>query len=137
VRSLTPHTTHSPTASSALVLTSKPAVTLPETVPNLSVPNRTLGARLTAISGPYAGQSFPLSHRAVTLGRAADRDIPLPADTSVSRTHARITYEAGRHVVADDGASNGTLVNDHLLDVPLPLQGGDVIQIGATALRYE
>ncbi len=96
-----------------------------------------LGSRLSCIQGPYAGQSFPLSHAPVTIGRAADRAIPLPADTTISRTHARITYADGRHLVADDGSSNGTFVNGGRVTDPRPLSSGDTIMLGDTALRYE
>ena len=103
----------------------------------MSVGSSGLGTRLVCIQGPYAGQSFPLSHAPTTIGRAADRDIALPADTSVSRTHARIVYQASRHVVSDDGSSNGTVVNGSRLAVPQPLNPGDLIQLGDTVLRYE
>ncbi len=95
------------------------------------------GSRLTAVRGPYAGQSFPLGHQPATLGRARDRDIALSADGSVSRTHARIAYEGGRHRIDDDGSSNGTLVNDLRLSAPRLLRPGDVIRLGETELRYE
>ena len=96
-----------------------------------------LGSRLLAVSGPYTGQSFPLSHVPATIGRAAERDIPLPADTSVSRSHARIIYEGGRHFIADDGSSNGTFVNGGRVSDPRLLSSGDTIQLADTAFRYE
>ena len=96
-----------------------------------------LGSRLLCVQGPYNGQSFPLSHAPVTIGRAPDRAIPLPADTTISRTHARITYANGRHLVADDGSSNGTFVNGGRVTDPRPLSSGDTIVLGDTALRYE
>ena len=96
-----------------------------------------LGTRLVAVSGPYAGQSFPLSHVPATIGRSAERDIPLPADTSVSRSHARITYESGRHFIADDGSSNGTFVNGGRISDPRLLSSGDTISLAETVFRYE
>ncbi len=96
-----------------------------------------LGSRLVAVSGPYTGQSFPLSHVPMAIGRAAERDIPLPADTSVSRSHARITYADGRHFIADDGSSNGTFVNGGRVSDPRLLSSGDTIQLADTAFRYE
>ena len=95
------------------------------------------GTRLSAVQGPYAGQSFPLSHAPVGIGRAPERDIPLPADTSVSRSHARITYAEGRHFIADDGSSNGTFVNGGRVSEPRLLSSGDTIQLADTAFRYE
>jgi pSer/pThr/pTyr-binding forkhead associated (FHA) protein len=96
-----------------------------------------VGTRLVAVQGPYSGQSFPLSHAPATIGRAQERDIPLPADTSISRSHARITYADGRHLIADDGSSNGTFVNGGRITDPRPLSSGDTIQLADTAFRYE
>ncbi len=96
-----------------------------------------VGTRLVAVQGPYTGQSFPLSHAPVVIGRAAERDIALPADTSVSRSHARITYAEGRHFLADDGSSNGTFVNGQRVAEARLLSSGDTIQLADTAFRYE
>jgi pSer/pThr/pTyr-binding forkhead associated (FHA) protein len=95
------------------------------------------GSRLVCLQGPYAGQSFPLSHAPATVGRAPDRTIPLPADTSISRAHARITYAEGRHFVADDGSSNGTFVNGSRVAEARSLSSGDTIQLADTIFRYE
>lgn len=98
---------------------------------------RVIGTRLACIGGPYLGQSFPLSHETSLIGRSLDHAIALPADTSVSRVHARIVYEGGRHYISDFGSQNGLLVNDDLVTEPRRLQPADVIQVGATRLRYE
>ena len=95
------------------------------------------GTRLICVQGPYAGQSFPLSHALATIGRAPEQTIPLPADTSISRLHARITYADGRHLLADGGSSNGTFINGSRVADARPLSSGDTIVLGDTALRYE
>ena len=100
-------------------------------------PSGGLGSRLVCVAGPYLGQSFPLSHAPVTMGRAPERDIALSADTSVSRSHAKIVYADGRHAVSDDGSSNGTFVNGARVGEARPLNAGDLLQIGDTAFRYE
>ena len=96
-----------------------------------------IGTRLTATAGPYTGQSFQLTHQPVTLGRSAEREIALPADTSISRQHAHIAYENGRHVLSDDGSANGTLVNGIRLSESRLLRVGDTVKIGETTFRYE
>lgn len=96
-----------------------------------------IGTRLVAVQGPYSGQSFPLPHTPVTIGRATEREIALPADTSVSRSHARISYAEGRHFIADDGSSNGTFVNGGRVAEPRLLSSGDTIQLAETTFRYE
>ena len=95
------------------------------------------GTRLVCVQGPYSGQSFPLSHAPATIGRAPEQTIPLPADTSISRLHARITYADGRHLLADGGSSNGTFINGSRVADARPLSSGDTIVLGDTALRYE
>ena len=96
-----------------------------------------VGTRLVAVQGPYTGQSFPLSHNPAVIGRAQERDIPLPADTSVSRSHARITYTDGRHFISDEGSSNGTFVNGGRISEARLLSSGDTITLADTAFRYE
>ena len=100
-------------------------------------PFKAIGTRLACIGGPYQGQSFPLTHQAGLIGRALDHAVALPADTSVSRVHARIVYEGGRHKIADAGSQNGLTVNDILIADQRTLEPGDVISIGNTLLRYE
>lgn len=119
----------------AASVTEKDDTTVRMDVGSLATPGP--GSRLTVVRGPYAGQSFPLSHLPTTIGRSQDRSIPLPADTSVSRTHARIAYENGQHQIADDGSSNGTYVNHVRLSGPRPLRPGDTIELGDTEMRYE
>ena len=96
-----------------------------------------VGTRLLCLSGPYTGQSFPLSHAPATIGRASTATISLPADPSLSRSHAEITYLSGRHLLSEAGSINGTTVNGGPLTEPLPLVPGDVIALGDTTLRYE
>ncbi|BDI30690.1 hypothetical protein CCAX7_27410 [Capsulimonas corticalis] len=96
-----------------------------------------IGSRLVCISGAYIGHSFPVQHDPVTIGRASANEIALPADTHISRVHARIEYTDARHILSDIGASNGVHVNDALVVAPTPLSAGDVICLGETLLRYE
>ena len=98
---------------------------------------KSIGTRLACIGGPYQGQSFPLTHQAALIGRSLDHQVALPADTSVSRVHAKIVYEGGRHHISDAGSQNGLLVNDEILHEPRILEIADVIKVGNTILRYE
>lgn len=96
-----------------------------------------VGTHFLAMRGPYSGQTFMLAHEPVIVGRAPGCDIPLTADTSVSRNHAMVTYETGRHMLADAGSSNGLYVDGILIDTPHTLAVGELVQIGETVLRYE
>lgn len=92
-------------------------------------------ARLTGISGPYAGQSFQLS-ASTTIGREPGRDVQLTLDSTVSRRHARIENEGGTFVVYDEGSSNGTLVNGVRVSRQ-PLAPGDTVAFGSSVFRFE
>ena len=78
---------------------------------------------------PTTQQEFPLPEETVTMGREAYNEIVL-YDAEVSREHVEISYQDGRHVVADKGSTNGTFVNGRRINVPTPLNDGDVIEVG-------
>jgi two-component system, NtrC family, response regulator HydG len=58
------------------------------------------------------------------------------SDPLSSRTHAIISFEAGRWILSDGDSRNGTLVNDKKV-IQTPLVSGDRIQIGSTELLFE
>ena len=95
------------------------------------------GSALSALDGPYLGQSFVLSpSKSLTLGSRPDCDIVLARDETISQVHAHIAPEGGVYTVYDVSSTNGTLVNDepisrHVLEV------GDVLQLGSSKFRYE
>ena len=109
----------------------QPAVPMPN---NGGAPDR--GARLVAVSGPYAGNTFVLKSGETQVGRDAAKDIPLPNDTTVSRNHARIVDEAATFVLYDLGSTNGTYVNGNKI-TRQELSVGDLVQIGSTKFRFE
>lgn len=86
-------------------------------------------------SGDAALIVQPLSGGALSVGRAPDNDLVLDWDGEVSRAHARIERSGGRWVIVDDGLSrNGTYVGEERVQGRRPLQSGDVVRIGRTAL---
>ena len=69
------------------------------------------------------------------IGRRRDCHIVLP-DNAVSRQHARIRREGDRYFIADDGSTNGTLLNDEPLIKEEPLQDRDEICVGTYKLIF-
>jgi len=105
--------------------------------PLSALPALLQGIVLRAEQGPYVGRAFVVEASGVTqLGRAIEREIPLPMDRTVSRLHARIVPEGDQYVLEDAGSANGTFVNGLRLTARRALHPGDVLQIGATVLRY-
>lgn len=72
----------------------------------------------------------------VVLGRGDSAEIRLE-DPFASSRHARI-YEQGRILVIEDlGSTNGTYLNEELLDGPRPLHPGDRVRIGDSEFSFE
>lgn len=92
--------------------------------------------QLLCQGGPHAGEQFEFTGELITLGRARDNDVPLHLDKEISRRHAVIKLEKGQFVIQDQNSLNGTYVNNERVDVPRPLDDGDVIFLGVSDLLY-
>jgi diguanylate cyclase (GGDEF)-like protein len=79
------------------------------------------------------GRSLALDGELV-LGRDPGCDVLLDAD-DVSRRHARIAPDAGGHVVADLGSTNGTWVNGEEVEARR-LAPGDLVRVGSVVAKY-
>lgn len=79
-------------------------------------------------------RQVPLVRPVTTLGRAPDRAVAL-VDAEASREHATIARRGDSFVLTDSGSTNGTMVNDVLVDEHV-LNDGDRIQIGATLMSF-
>ncbi|MFI5729147.1 FHA domain-containing protein [Kribbella sp. NPDC051587] len=82
-------------------------------------------------------QRWPLPAPAeeITLGRAANADVRLPADDQISRIHARLT-RTGATWTLHDASRNGTGLNGRRLTESTPLTDGDQIHIGRSVLTF-
>ena len=93
-------------------------------------------ASLLVIAGDgLAGRRFPLGHE-LTIGRSLDNDIVL-ADNFVSHHHVSVYQRENAYIAEDLGSRNHTYLNDGLLTGRAYLRAGDVLRIGAVALRFE
>ncbi len=72
----------------------------------------------------------------LVLGRGDRAEIRLE-DPFASSRHARV-YEQGNTVVIEDlGSTNGTYLNEELLQTPRPLYPGDRLRIGESEFTFE
>lgn len=76
-----------------------------------------------------------LTGQRTLIGREVSCDVALE-DTAVSRNHAVIEFDGSRYSVADLGSRNGTFVDDQPLQGKRSLQGGELIRIGSTILKF-
>lgn len=65
----------------------------------------------------------------ITVGREPTSDFIL-TDPTISSRHARMIYRQDQWWVEDLKSTNGTFLNDHMLDVPTVIAHGDRLQFG-------
>ena len=93
-------------------------------------------ASLVAVAGEgLVGRRFPVGH-GLSIGRSADNDIVL-ADNFVSHHHLSIYQREDAYIAEDLDSRNHTYLNDGILTGRAYLRAGDVLRIGAVALRFE
>ena len=94
-----------------------------------------MSAKLDALAGPLAGQSFSLPPVLTTIGADPFSHITWD-DPKLAPQHTRITWHGGRHVMTDLATSYGTAINGQRVRAPRTLQSGDEIRIGQSLFRY-
>jgi len=80
-------------------------------------------------------RQLPLFDGENVIGRAADAAVWLEAQ-GVSRYHARVRLDGGRATIEDLSSKNGTFVNGERLTVPVTLNDGDQIRVGAIVMLF-
>ena len=91
-------------------------------------------ACLVVIYGAELGKRIPLGQMPLECGRSIQTDVPLD-DEAVSRRHARIAWTGSAYMVRDLGSTNGTYVNDSVVQEKT-LRDGDQIKIGRTIFKF-
>src|SRR5690349_9531711 len=93
---------------------------------------------LHVIEGPDAGKSFALdgTHASrVLVGKSPACEIGL-SDEHVSRRHAALDHAENELRLVDLGSTNGTFIGPTRI-VEAFLYGGEIVRMGATALRVD
>ena len=91
-------------------------------------------AYLVAVDGHLVGRRFALDAPCL-VGRGPYNHIVLD-DTRISRQHAKVSPEAGGHVVYDLNSANGTYVNDQPVKRH-KLVGNDIVRFGPFTFRFD
>ncbi|KLU04399.1 GGDEF domain protein [Rhodopirellula islandica] len=69
------------------------------------------------------------------IGRSPDSDLPL-FDNSVSRQHAMLIRGQDGYLIRDLGSTNGTLINETVIQDDRSLESGDTVRIGSFLFRF-
>jgi len=85
--------------------------------------------------GHEAGMIYDLDGD-IVLGRGDHAEIRLQ-DPFASSRHARIYQQGGAMVIEDLGSTNGTYLNEELLQTPRPLHPEDRVRIGDSEFAFE
>lgn len=100
----------------------------------LSLANRripSLDLRIQIEEGPLTRRAF--QHAEIFIGRDPACDVTLE-DNGISVRHARLSYHHGQWWLEDLASTNGTRLNQTLLQVPTVLVSGDQIECGHTVI---
>ncbi len=90
---------------------------------------------LVFLTGARAGEVVPVNKNLIG-GRSPDCSLEVP-DPNASRQHVRFQWDGAALVVADNGSSNGTYVNDQRIPGPHAAKDGDVVRLGETRIRVQ
>jgi two-component system, cell cycle response regulator len=91
-------------------------------------------ACLVVIYGMDLGKKYNLDRPTLIIGRSSKADIQIDQE-SVSRNHCKILNTGKAIMVRDLGSTNGTYVNDELVDEYV-LRDGDFIKIGRCIFKF-
>jgi diguanylate cyclase (GGDEF)-like protein len=91
-------------------------------------------ACLVVIYGMDLGKKYNLDKSSVIVGRSSKCDISIDQE-SISRNHAKLINNGKTIALRDLGSTNGTYVNDKLVD-ETTLRDGDLIKIGRTIFKF-
>jgi diguanylate cyclase (GGDEF)-like protein len=104
-------------------------------MPSFSQPSTTTDkACLVVIYGPELGKRASLGVAPFEIGRSSRSELPIDQE-SISRHHARISFDGQRHLIEDLGSTNGTFVNDIAVKRQA-LKDGDQVKLGRSILKY-
>src|SRR5437879_5749218 len=91
-------------------------------------------ACLVVIYGLELGRKYNLENANIIIGRSSKSDVQIDQE-SVSRNHAKIINTGKSIILRDLGSTNGTYVNDQLIDEYV-MRDGDFIKIGRTIFKF-
>ena len=91
-------------------------------------------ACIIVIYGPELGKRLQLGTAPFVIGRSSKSDLFLDQE-SVSRNHARISFDGNAYWITDLKSTNGTFVNDEPVREQR-LRDGDQVRVGRSILKF-
>ena len=91
-------------------------------------------ACMVVIYGQELGRKYNLESPSIIIGRSSKCDIQVDQE-SVSRNHCKLINTGKTIILRDLGSTNGTYVNEGLLDEHV-LRDGDLVKVGRTIFKF-
>lgn len=91
-------------------------------------------ACLVVIYGLDMGKKYNIEKSSIIIGRSSKSDIQIDQE-SISRSHAKLVNSGEKVMIRDLGSTNGTYVNDKLIE-ECTLRDGDLVKIGRTIFKF-
>jgi diguanylate cyclase (GGDEF)-like protein len=91
-------------------------------------------ACLVVIYGLDLGKKFNVDRPSIVIGRSSKADIQIDQE-AVSRNHCKLINTGKSIMLRDLGSTNGTYVNDELVDEYV-LRDGDLIKVGRCIFKF-
>jgi two-component system, cell cycle response regulator len=91
-------------------------------------------ACLVVIYGLELGKKFNLTRPQMIIGRSSKADVQIDQE-AVSRNHCKIINTGNAVLLRDMGSTNGTYVNDEMIDEYV-LRDGDFIKVGRCIFKF-
>ncbi|MCC6746330.1 MAG: diguanylate cyclase [Deltaproteobacteria bacterium] len=89
---------------------------------------------MVVIYGQELGRKYNLESPSIIIGRSSKCDIQVDQE-SVSRNHCKLINTGKTIILRDLGSTNGTYVNEGLLDEHV-LRDGDLVKVGRTIFKF-
>lgn len=90
---------------------------------------------LIVIYGHDLGRRVHVGAEPLIIGRSPQCEIQIDQE-SVSRNHCQVRFDGSGFIVRDLGSTNGTYVNDNLVEEEGRLRHGDQLKVGRTILKF-
>jgi pSer/pThr/pTyr-binding forkhead associated (FHA) protein len=87
-------------------------------------------------AGKMQGKSIPVTVSEFIVGRDPDCHLR-PASPLISKKHCAFLSQGTRASIRDFGSTNGTLVNNEVVNGERPIANGDIVKVGPIEFRVE
>jgi hypothetical protein len=85
--------------------------------------------KLLVVQGKPEGKEIPVQVPRFIIGRSAECQLR-PNSELISRHHCQISVNGDEVTIMDLGSSNGTIVNGERITEEVPINDGDLVQVG-------